>query len=134
MAPHKKEINWERVEMYVKAGCTQERIAKSLYIDRDTLRDRVKDKYGIEYSAFSAALHSEGDMLIEAKQFDKAMKGCWPALLWLGKVRLGQKEPEMIQLLAANQQQIDQSHRIMELEHALEQLKKEKDDNEPKTE
>jgi hypothetical protein len=61
--------------------------------------------------------------MIEAKQHDKAMKGYWPALLWLGKVRLGQREPEMIQQLANNQQQIDQSHRIMELEHQLAELK-----------
>ena len=119
----KKEINWEMVELYIKAGCSQIEIAQSFFIDRDTLRDRVKEKYGMEYSAFSAALHSEGNMLLKAKQFDKAMKGNWPALYWLGKVRLGQREPEMLNQLAANQPQLDQSHRIMELEHELAEIK-----------
>ncbi len=128
----KKEINWELVELYIKAGCSQIKIAESFFIDRDTLRDRVKEKYCMEYSAFSAALRSEGDMLIEAKQYDKAMKGYWPALLWLGKVRLGQREPEMLNQVAANQPQLDQSHRIMELEHELAELKS--NANKPETE
>ena len=119
----KKEINWERVELYIKSGCTQKEIAESLLIEPDTLRARVKEKYEMDYSAFSAALCSEGDMLIAAKQFDKAMKGYWPALLWLGKIRRGQREPELLNQLATNQPQIDQSHRIMELEYQLAELK-----------
>jgi len=118
-----KEINWELVELYVKAGCSQSKIAQSLWIHQDTLRDRVQEKYGVDYSTFSTSLRSEGDMLIEAKQMEKAMKGYWPALLWLGKVRLGQKEPEMLNQLAANQTQLDQTHRIMELEHEIAELK-----------
>lgn len=118
----KKEINWEMVELYLKSGCSQTKIAESLFIDRDTLRNRVQEKYGMEYSAFSASLRSEGDMLIEAHQFQKAMKGYWPALQWLGKVRLGQKEPEMLNQLAANQSQLDQSHLIMQLQHKITEL------------
>jgi hypothetical protein len=121
----KKEIDWELVELYIKAGSTQVNIANRFCIDRDTLRDRVKEKYGMDYSAFSAALISEGEMLIEAKQFDKAMKGCWPALHWLGKIRCRQKEPENTTTVAINQTQLDQTHRIMQLEHELQELKNE---------
>ena len=123
MARPQKEINWDLVELYIKAGCTQIKIAQSLFIHPDTLADRVKAKYGIEYSSFSSSLRSEGDMLIEAKQYEKAMKGYWPALYWLGKARLGQREPENAPLVAANQSQIDESHRLMELEHENAQLK-----------
>lgn len=119
----KKEINWDMLELYVKSGCKQCRICEWLGIHDDTLRSLVKEKYGLEWSAFSAKLRSEGDMLIEAQQFQKAMKGYWPALHWLGKVRLGQREPEMLNQLAANQTQIDQTHRIMELEHEIAELK-----------
>lgn len=118
----KKEINWDMVELYVKSGCKQIQICNAFSIDEDTLRSRVKEKYKMEWSAFSAKLRSEGDMLIEAQQFQKAMKGYWPALLWLGKVRLGQREPEMLNQLATNQTQLDQSHRIMELEHQIAEL------------
>jgi len=126
----KKEINWEMVELYVKAGCKQIDICRAFHIDDETLRARVKEKYGKEWSAFSLALLSEGHMLIKAQQFQKAMKGYWPALQWLGKVDLGQKEPELLNQEANNQQQIDQSHRIMELEHKLAEINA----NQPKTE
>jgi hypothetical protein len=119
----KKEINWDVVELYVKSGCKQINICNYLMIDEVTLRDRVREKYGMEWSAFSAKLRSEGELLIEAQQFQKAMKGYWPAMQWLGKVRLGQREPEMLNQLAANQPALDQSHRIMELEHELAELK-----------
>ena len=124
----KKEIDWEILELYAKSGCKQVDICKSLHIDEDTLRSRVKEKYDMEWSVFSASLRSEGNMLIEAHQFQKAMKGYWPALLWLGKVRLGQKEPDMLSQLPANQQQIDQTHRIMELEHQLSLVKNDNND------
>ncbi len=119
----KKEINWDLVELYVKSGSTQLKIAQSLFIDEDTLRSRVKEKYGMDYSAFSAALRNEGELMIEAKQHEKAMKGFWPALQWLGKIRCGQKEPELVQNLAANQTQIDKDHIIMQLQNEIEELK-----------
>ena len=128
----KKEINWDMVELYVKSHNSQAKIAECLCIHPNTLSDRVKEKYGVDYSTFSTALRSEGSILINAKQFDKAMKGYWPALLWLGKIINGQKEPEPTMALAANQAQLDQSHKIMELEYELEKLKD--NANKPKTE
>lgn len=118
----KKEINWDLVELYVKAGSKQVNICKAFSIDEDTLRSRVREKYGMEWSVFSAALRSEGELLIEGQQFQKAMKGYWPALLWLGKVRLGQREPEMLNQLAANQTHIDQSHIVMQQAHRIAEL------------
>lgn len=119
----KKEINWDMVELYIKAGCTQIEIAESLFIDRDTLRSRVEAKYEMEYSAFSAALRSEGEMLIKAQQYQKAMKGYWPALHWLGKVRCGQKEPEESVYLAPKQDEIELVNENMFLKHELSKMK-----------
>jgi hypothetical protein len=119
----KKQINWDLVELYVKAGSSQKKISESLYIHPNTLADRVKEKYGIDYSTFSSALLSEGEMLAEATAYQKAIKGHWPALHWLLQVRCGQKLPENINQISVNQNQIDQSHRIMELEHQIAELK-----------
>ena len=131
-----KEINWDEVELFIKAGSTQKRICEYLEICKETLVDRVKIKYGMDYSAFSASLRSKGELMIEAQQYQKAMKGYWPALLWLGKIRLGQKEPEQLQFIAANQSQIDQSHIIMQLQHENETLKSllGENDHKPETE
>ena len=119
----RKEINWEMLELYTKAGCSQTNICLGFHIDEETLRYRVKEKYGIEWSAFSAKLKSEGLMLLEAKQFQKAMSGFWPALQWLGKIKLGQKEQEVVYQLAANQTGLDKDQKIMMLEHENAELK-----------
>lgn len=135
MGKYKKEINWQMVELYIKSGCSQVKIANSLCIDRETLRDRVKEKYGMDYSSFSSALISEGELLLEAAIYQKAMKSSQPGnaqmLMWLGKVKLGYREPEPLSN-PTNQVALDQSHRIMELEHKIAEL--EADAHKPKTE
>lgn len=115
----RKEINWDLVELYLKAGSNQQKICKTLGICTETMAKYTRERYGCDFSELSDRLRSEGDILIEAQQYQKAMKGYWPALLWLGKVRLGQTEPESALLEAANQNDIDQTHRIMELQHEL---------------
>ena len=116
-----KDINWDLVELYLKAGCRQNKIAEALGIHRETLSYKIKEKYGMDYSAFSTKLQSEGEMLLQAAQFQKALKNSSPGntqmLMYLGKVRLGQKEHEDTNTDAANQQNLDQTHLIMELEH-----------------
>lgn len=123
MGRPEKPINWELVELYIKSHNSQTKIAEALGIHPNTLSDRVKEKYGVDYSTFSTALRSEGSLLINAQQFQKAMKGYWPALLWLGKVINGQREPEIIGNIAANQTSIDQSHENMMLRAELDALK-----------
>lgn len=125
----RKEINWDMIELYLKSGCTQDKICKSLNICTDTLSAKIKEKYGMNYSELSESLRNEGDILLEAQEFQKAVKGYWPALLWLCKIRLGQREPDLVQSLAANQNHIDQRHYIMRLEHEIEELRKNNADN-----
>ncbi len=91
-----KEINWEKLDLYLMSGASQKRIADSLCLHPDTLRDRVKEKYGMEYSIYSAAKSQEGRLLLEAAMLQKALKSSSPGntqmLIWLGKVKLGQRE------------------------------------------
>lgn len=123
MGRPEKPINWELLDLYLRAGCKQVKIAACFQIDPETLSRRVKDKYGVDYTTYSTNLCSEGESLIEAQQYQKAMKGYWPALQWLGKVRCGQREPELIGNVAANQTSIDQSHENMMLRAELDALK-----------
>lgn len=89
-----KPIDWEKFELYVKAGASQKRIAESFGIEPDTLRSRVKEKYGVDYTTYATSLKTTGELLIEAVQFQQALAGNTKMLIWLGKVRLGQKEPD----------------------------------------
>lgn len=128
-----KELDWDKINLYLKAGATQTRIAESLGINRDTLRDRVKEKYGVEYSAYSASMRSTGELLIEATQLQKALAGNITMLLWLGKVKLGQKEPDSISTIAVNQAEIDKDHEIMRLKNENLQLREKANADKPQT-
>jgi hypothetical protein len=103
----RKEINWDLVNLAIKAGSTQKEIAESLFLEPDTLRARVKEKYGQEYSVYSASLQSEGKMLLRAAQLQNAVKnGNTQMQIWLGKVLLKQKEPSAFEDAYPNQQNI----------------------------
>jgi hypothetical protein len=129
-----RPIDWDLVELFVRAGATQTRIADYLCIHKDTLRDRVKDKYKMDYSVFSTSLQREGEMLLEAEQYTKAMTGNVQLLIHLGKVRLGQKEAGFASDKPPNEHSINYEHIIMsqanhikELTDKLDQLLGDKD-------
>lgn len=119
MARPKKEINWEIVEKRMEAGCTAKQISKYLRINIDTFYDRFKAEYKCSFSDFSDGIVECGNSDIIFTQHMKALQGNVQMLIYLGKVKCGQKEPENIHLEAPNQTLLDQSHRIMELENQL---------------
>lgn len=93
MARPLKEINWDEVELKMKAGCSAKEICGS-YMDLDTFYRRFKDEYGKSFGDYSARFHETGKGNIKAKQYSKAMEGNIQMLLWLGKNWLGQKDRE----------------------------------------
>ena len=96
MGRKKAIINWDMVDKYLQAGCTGVSIAKVLGIHEDTLYAAcVRDKK-LSFSAYSQQKKSEGDELLLKKQFDVAMGGNIPMLIWLGKQRLNQSDKQEI--------------------------------------
>lgn len=126
MARTDKPIDWDKIEFYLKAGATQKKIAQSLCISEDTLRSRVKKKYEMDYSVFSASLQSKGELLIEVKQFEKALSGNIQMLLWLGKIRCNQRESHITSTISPIQNEIDKDHIIMQLHHRITELENER--------
>jgi hypothetical protein len=118
-----KFIDWKRVEDFLRAGVNQKRICGFLGFDDTTLRKHCIEKYGEEYSTFSTRLYSEGESLIEHVQFEKAMEGNPTMLQWVGKVRLGQREPENNPYDMPNELHIEQRHDNMRLEYENQKLK-----------
>ncbi len=129
MARTPQPLDWEKIERSLKAGSSQKKIAASIGVDEDTLRARVVDRYGMEYSVFSAKLRSEGEVSIETKQYEKAMDGNIQMLLWLGKVRCGQREPDFLNTIPPAQNDIDKDHLIMRLEHRIAELERDSNAN-----
>ena len=90
----KKEVNidWDYVGEQLKKGCSGSSIASSLGIHDNTLYLRCKKDLKVEFVTYAQQKKSEGNDILNTKQFDVAMEGNVSMLIWLGKQRLGQKE------------------------------------------
>lgn len=86
------EIDWDRVDRLLEAGCHGTEVAAYFGIHEDTFYKRVEQEKLMGFSAYSRQKKCRGDSLLRAKQTEVAMKGDKTMLVWLGKQRLGQKE------------------------------------------
>lgn len=122
-----KEINWDIVEKRMEAGNTAMQIAHHLRIDINTFYDRFKREFGCSFSDYAQPAIQCGKADILFTQHMKALSGNIQMLIWLGKVNCGQKEAEITTDLAPKQTELDQSHKIIQLEHALAEEKAKND-------
>jgi hypothetical protein len=94
------EIDWKVVDDYLECGCTGVEIAARLGICSDPLYNRVEEEFKTTFSAYSQQKKQSGEVLLKKAQFDKAIgrvdHGDNTLLIWLGKVRLEQKETTTI--------------------------------------
>lgn len=84
MARPKKQISEEAVKQLAAIDCSYAEMAAVLGCDEKTLSNR-----------FSQAIkdgRENGKMSLRRKQFEVAMSGNVPMLIWLGKQRLGQAD------------------------------------------
>jgi hypothetical protein len=87
-----KKIDWDRVDKLLESGCTGTQIAPHFNISPDTLYDRTMEEKGVSFSAYSQEKGSKGESHLHEAQYDKALSGDNTMLVWLGKVRLRQRE------------------------------------------
>ena len=132
MGRPKKEIDWDEVEKRIEIGNTARQIATCMRIGLNIFYDKFKEKYDVSFGDIRDDYVECGKANIEYNQYLKALEGSIPMLTWLGKVKCGQKEPESVALVAANQPIIDQNHLIMQLQHRITEL--EANANKPKAE
>ena len=88
----KANIDWQKVESYLKAQCSVVGIASILGISPDTLYLRCKQDNKMDFTSFSEKKKSEGKELLRANQYKLAMTGSVPMNIWLGKQYLDQKD------------------------------------------
>ncbi len=127
MARPLKEINWDVVEKLIESGCTAKEIAGKFRVNEDTFYRRFKEEYNKSFQDYHITAREAGAAdirsMIQAKALNNSAPGNSNLLIFLARCRLGMREPEILQSLAANQQQIDQTHIIMQLEHEISELK-----------
>jgi len=89
-------INWKTVEDLLIAGCSGANIAGYFGLQPNTIYRRCEDDHGITFTEYSQQFYSKGECLLRAHQFAKALgktqEGDNTLLIWLGKVRLKQRE------------------------------------------
>jgi len=91
-----KPIDWKLVDELLMAGCTGMEIAPHFDMHEHTFYDRVSAQYGMRFTEYASEKRFKGDSILRAKQFESAVKDKnTTMLIWLGKVRLEQREPEV---------------------------------------
>ncbi len=93
MACPKKVINWKEVDEKLEAGSSGTEVASALGMHPDTLYLRCVKEKEMGFSEYSQIKRACGDVRLRNAQFKSAMDGNITMQIWLGKVRLKQKEP-----------------------------------------
>ena len=96
MARPKANIDWQKVDNYLKAQCDGVGIAGILGISPDTLYRACMEENKIGFADYSAIKKGEGNELLRARQFQVAMEGDKTMLVWLGKQYLLQQDKSEI--------------------------------------
>ncbi len=86
------DIDWNKVDSLLIAGCLGTEIASCLGVSADTLYNRCAKEKGVNFSAYLKEKRAIGDSELFKKQYAMAIEGNTTMLLWLGKNRLNQKE------------------------------------------
>lgn len=89
-------IDWQLVGKYAESGASGNGIAAVIGINEATLRTRcvVDNKIGL--SEFLQQKRAKGDEYLRDKQYEVAMGGNVPMLIWVGKNRLGQADKQEV--------------------------------------
>ena len=116
----KIEIDWDWVDEKLANFWEGTEIAAHLGIHKETLYDRVKDKFKTDFSDYKAKKRAKGKAVLRELQLKTAMEGNVTMQIFLGKQYLDQ----------ADKQQIEQVHEI-DVEKVREKIIKKlsKDDN-----
>lgn len=126
MARPKKEINWDVVQRLAEQGNSGVAIAAKFEIQSDTFYKRFKDEFGCSFQDYHAGAQEVGKADLRAMLWAKTMNNKAPGnsqlLLFMARCVLGMKEPELTNLVAANQTEIDKDHEIMRLKFTIAQM------------
>ena len=71
---------------------TEENVADCLKVSVSSLQRFIKDTYNITFDKLKAQKREGMHLKLAGKQYEVAMKGSVPMLIWLGKQWLGQRD------------------------------------------
>jgi len=86
------EIDWETLDSLCEIQCTASEIAGILKCSVDTIERSIKKKYGSTFAEYFKIKSSTGKMSLRRKQYNAAIDGSVPMMIWLGKQWLDQRD------------------------------------------
>jgi len=92
-----KKIDWKEVDRLLENGCLGTEVAACFGMHPNTFYNRVEKECGCRFSDYQQQKRSKGDSALRSKQVEVALAGDKTMLIWLGKQRLKQREPEAAQ-------------------------------------
>ena len=93
MARPRLEIDFKQLDSLLEIQCTGEECAAVLDVSYDTLQRRVQEETGLSFAEYFKTKGSlVGKTSLRRRQYQKAMDGNVPMLIWLGKNWLGQSD------------------------------------------
>ncbi len=119
MGRTKKEIDWDLVDLMLKANCHGTECAARFNVCPDTFYDRVKAEHGVSFTEYSAERKAEGDSYIKVVQYEKALEKDNTMLIWLGKIRLEQKEAIDLKTVYPNDEKLAHEANETKLKYEL---------------
>lgn len=117
MTRPEKKLNWEEVDEFLSTGCLGTEIAAYYDMHPETFYRKVQEEFNIGFTEYSQQKKQIGDALIRRAQFHKALginkDGDNTMLIWLGKQRLDQKEPDKAPDNVVDEKTVDIFDRLM---------------------
>lgn len=87
-----KPIDWKIVDELLMAGCNGSQIAGEFDMHAETFYVKCQQEHNIGFTGYSLSKMQQGEARLKHKQYTQALKGNTQLLMFLGKVRLNQKE------------------------------------------
>lgn len=106
----RKEIDWVEFDKLCAMQCTLGEIAGWFECSEDTIERRVKEQFGMDFADVFKEKRSKGKIALRRQQYQTALEGNVPLLIFLGKNYLGQSDKqEMDHVISAIQIDVDDS-------------------------
>lgn len=92
MGRPQKQIDWEQMDKLLGIQCTLREIAAWFDCSEDTIERLCKRERGVTFAEYFGQKRNKGLISIRRKQYEVAMAGSIPMLIWLGKNYLEQSD------------------------------------------
>jgi len=109
-----KQIDWDVFDKLCAIQCSTRELADYFGVHFETIERAVKRDKGMELNDYYEQKRVPGKIGIRRKQYEVAMNGSIPMLIWLGKQWLGQSEK--VEQIQSDEKVITLSYKPLKVE------------------